>query len=177
MDDLPALHSVSERFRFARERAELSRARLSEELRSRGLQYSSVMQIRRYEAGDASPSVAIVEAVAALAGVDAAWIVSGRAFVADPPPQPGTAHDHGIHDGLRILGHVEAELARLQDEEPAHAVRKAFGIVGRRVERLRTEGRLDDAGYACWLALERVASLVGRYRSHDAEPGSDEALP
>lgn len=163
MDDLPAPRSMAERFRFLREGAGLSRTRLSQELRSRGLRYCSAMQIRRYESGEASPSVAIVEAVAELGGASAAWIVSGRSTTVASGHGEGRrgAADRGPHDGPWIVGQIEAELARLENEDVDDAVREALEIVGRRVERLRAAGRLDDAGYACWLAVRRVAALVG----------------
>jgi transcriptional regulator with XRE-family HTH domain len=165
VDPLPNLTSVPERFRFLREQAGLSRRALSEALESRGLKSCSAAQIRRYESesDDASPSVEIARALAEIAEAPAAWLVSG-----DPSSSDGVLTDVPP-DALQILGHLEGELMRQEEDGEEGGAQVAFTRVERRVRALRAEGRLSDAGYLYWRALRRGAVLAGGYEPDDPE--------
>lgn len=161
---------LGKRIREAREKIGLSQQAMAAKLDGMGIPEASFGSYRRYETGEKSPSAAILRGIASIADVrvqellGAEVIDDGPSFPADAPP-----------DGLQILGHIEAELMRQEEEGAEGGPQKAFAIVERRVQRLRGEGRIGDAGYAYWRALRRGAMLAGGYEPEVPDP-EDPAL-
>lgn len=155
---------LGNRIREAREKTGLSQQAMAAKLDEMGLPDASFGSYRRYETGEKSPSAAVVRGIASIADVRVQEllgeeVIDGPTFPEDAPP-----------DGLQILGHIEAELMRQEEEGAEGGPQKAFEIVEQRVQRLRGEGRIDDAGYAYWRALRRGAVLAGGYEPEDRDP-------
>lgn len=161
-----AQEALADRIRSARVGIGLSQREMAAELERRGLAAASYASYRRYESGQKSPSVEILRGIAEVAGSSIPELLGADRGRLERLPFP-----HEVpSDGLQILGHLEAELVRRDQQAAGHGVQKAFETVEARVERLRDEGRIGDAGYAYWLALRRGATLAGGYAPQEPIP-------
>lgn len=133
-------------------------------------------QVSAWENGHARPSGDNLISVARALQVTPNWLIADSGEADSSPESPSFAFpkDAPPH-GLQIIGHIEAELMRQREQGDEGSVQEAFEIVERRVQRLRGEGRIDDAGYAYWRALRRGAMLAGGYEPDEPEP-EDPAL-
>lgn len=168
------LSGIPARFRQLRESLGLSQEGLADALQAAGVPETSFGSIRRYESGKKSPSVEVIRALAQMAQLPVGSLL-------DDDEQPETvSQPMGFvevpTEGVELIGHLQAELMRREDGEDVGGPHEAFQAVERRVVRLRSEGRLSDAGWNYWLALRRGAVLSGGYHPDGSEltdPASD----
>lgn len=170
MDQLPTLHSVSERLRYLRARLEVTRAELAERLHALGAPNASVMTIRRNEGGERSPSLDELRALARLAGVPLAWVTGDENALVRTPGQDPESCPGVPPAGLLIIGQLEAELSRREEGLDVGGPQEAFAFVEDTVLRMRANRTLSDDGWYYWLALRRGAVLSGGYDPPETGP-------
>lgn len=127
-------------------------------------------QVSAWENGHARPSGDNLVTVARALQVTSGWLMGAQGEAEIPESDGGSFPTDAPADGLQILGHLDAELMRAEEEGIDDGPQRAFEIVERRVQRLRGEGKIDDAGYAYWRALRRGAVLAKGYVPEDPDP-------